>query len=72
MFTASVPKNDRSNFLHDCTAVEIWNLIKKLDTGKATGIDDNSIEILKTRARILPQPLSVSFNISLLQGVFPD
>jgi len=46
-FTANIPHFKRSPLIHDCTAVEISSPMIKLDSGKANGIDEFSIEILK-------------------------
>ena len=53
-------KQERPVCLHDCTAVEFSRPIKELDSGKSNGIDEFSIEHLKSLAQVSSQTLLVN------------
>ena len=61
----------RNQFFYCCTAVEIYNRIKKLDSGRTAGIDGISYEILKLYAHVLAQWLLATDKNSFYQSVFP-
>ena len=48
------------------------NAIKNLKNGKAAGPDKISIPIIKVVGDIITKPLTMMFNSSLTNGVFPD
>ncbi len=51
--------------------VDVYELLKKLDTSKATGPDNISNALLKHCSLSLAKPLCIIFNLSLKTGVFP-
>ena len=59
-------------FLHETDEDEIFNVIMKQKSNKATGFDDISVDVVKYTADILCKPLSIIFNTSLAKGIFPD
>ena len=63
-FTGSIPNNERLIFSHDCYAMEIYISMIKLDSGKATSIDEISTKICEACPHVLAQPLSVVINDS--------
>ncbi len=51
--------------------VDVYELLEKLDTSKATGPDNISNALLKKCSFSLARPLCLIFNLSLKTGVFP-
>lgn len=62
----------KSMFLHETDENEIFNVIMKQKSNKASGYDDISIEVVKYTADILCEPLSFMFNTSIEKGIFPE
>ena len=54
------------------TPEEVFSLINKLDTNKASGPDCISAHMLKATASSIALPLTTLFNLSLSTGKFPD
>ena len=61
-----------SMFLRDTDDKEIYNVIMKQKSNKASGYDDISIDVVKHTADVLSKPLAFIFNTSLANGIFPD
>ena len=55
--------------LFDCDSIEILNIIKELQNGKASDIP---IKVIKSSAKIISPVLAQYFNILMQKGVFPD
>ncbi len=53
------------------TEVDVYELLKSLDTSKATGPDNISNALLKKCSLSLAKPLCLIFNLSLKTGVYP-
>ena len=71
-FTASVPNNEISICMCDCSADENYIPTKKRYSGKATGIDEFSIKFLKTCSHVSAQLLRSINKNWFLQSIFPD
>ena len=53
-----------------CTEQEIYDLLRNLDTRKASGPDGDSARMLKETAIAITEPLTKLFNLSILSGIF--
>ena len=51
---------------------EVVNLVKGIDEGKATGLDNIPFKLLKTAADVVSPSLTCIFNQSLLTGIYPS
>ena len=51
---------------------EIINIISKLKSNSAAGVDDISVRILQSVSHVIARPLSHIFNISLSTSTFPN
>ena len=51
--------------------VTVYRLIAKLNTSKATGIDEISAKVLKSAAPAIEEPLTRTFNMSIVSDKFP-
>ena len=51
--------------------IDVYELLKSLDTSKATGPDNISNALLKKCSLSLAKPLCLIFNLSLKTGIFP-
>ena len=64
-----MPKHTPNSMaLHDCDSVEISNIIRELENGKASDIP---IKIIKKSAHILSPVLEQQYNYAMHRGVFP-
>ena len=54
------------------TELDLIDLLKTLDTSKASGPDFISPKMLKEASKVLAYPLAKLFNISLLVNIFPQ
>lgn len=61
-----------SIYLLPSSPKEVTNLIKSLNSDKATGFDDIPPYFLKVAAHVIAQPLSMIFNHCMLLGIFPN
>ena len=66
-----IPKNDHSIFLTPTNKIEIEKLIGTLKNKNSSGHDGISNRILKGITKSIIEPLSIIFNKSMQDGVFP-
>ena len=71
-FYLGTNRNKRSMFFSPTDPEEIVKTIVSFKPKKSCGADGISMELLKNIRRSLGEPLSVLFNMSLEQGIFPD
>ena len=50
---------------------EVLTLVKGIDGGKATGLDNTPCKLLKIAADVVAPSLKCIFNQSLLTGIYP-
>ena len=67
-----IPQNDQSIFLNPTTETEIIELITDLIPKNSSGYDDLSNKVLKKLLPALVAPLTIIFNKSLTEGIFPE
>ena len=67
-----LPSQPKSLFLTPCTETEIKDIIGKLGNKSSSGNDDISNILLKKIYPCLLLPLSIIFNNSMVNGVFPN
>ena len=67
-----IPRNTRSIFLSPTTGEEIRSLISKLPNKKSSGFDNIEYIILKEIKDCISPKLAEIFNLSMLEGVFPE
>ena len=59
-------------FVTATNPLEINNLIINLDNKYSSGYDNISNHMLKWLRLVIIEPLSIIFNLSIKQGIFPD
>ena len=67
-----IPQNDQSIFLNPTTETEIIELITDLIPKNSSGYDNLSNKLLKKLLPALVAPLTIIFNKSLTEGMFPE
>ena len=67
-----IPKNTASIFLTPTTSAEIRSLISKLPNKKSSGVDNIDNIILKEIKECISTKLVEIFNLSMLEGIFPE
>ena len=67
-----IPQNDQSIFLNPTTETEIIELITDLIPKNSSGYDNLSNKLLKKLLPALVAPLTIIFNKSLTEGIFPE
>ena len=67
-----IPRNAKSLYLTPTTEVEIMNLINQLPNKKSSGYDNIDNVILKNIKECISSTLAKIFNLSMLEGKFPD
>ena len=67
-----IPKNTNSIFLAPTTSAEIRTLISKLPNKKSSGFDNIDNIILKEIKDCISTKLAEIFNLSMLEGIFPE
>ena len=67
-----IPRNTKSIFLALTTSEEIRSLISKLPNKKSSGFDNIDNIILKEIKDCILPKLADIFNLSMLEGVFPE
>ena len=67
-----IPKNQQTLYMFPTTPIEIEKLIMKLENKPSSGHDQISNTMLKWLCPSIVCPLSLIFNKSLSEGVFPD
>ena len=71
-YLGSIPSNNVSLFLAPTTPTEILNLTTELPNKKSAGYDKINNILLKSLKLELAEPLSIVFNKSMNEGIFPD
>ena len=67
-----IPSSNQNIFLDATTPLEIGNLIRNLPNKRTSGYDNINNLLLKDLRSELISPLSIIFNTSLQEGIFPD
>ena len=67
-----VKPSDRVFSFERINVQEVVNLVKGIDGGKATGLDNNPCKLLKIAADVAAPSLTCIFNQSLLTGIYPS
>ena len=70
-FINRVPSKPLPNFA-PVTSKELYEIVKNFKDGKAPGVDDIPISIIKKTVDVISDPLVSIINSSLSSGVFPD
>ena len=68
----TIPQNDQSIFLEPTNEKEIMELITDLIPKNSSGYDNLSNRLLKKLLPALIDPLTIVFNKSLAEGIFPE
>ena len=68
----TIPQNDQSIFLEPTSEKEIMELITDLIPKNSSGYDNLSNRLLKKLFPALIDPLTIVFNKSLAEGIFPE
>ena len=71
-YMKKIDTNSTSIFLTPTCAIEIENIIVNLKSKNSSGWDGVSNKLLKQLKHVIAYPLSVIFNKSMAQGVFPE
>ena len=67
-----IPSSNQNIFLDATTPLEIGNLIRNLPNKRSSGYNNINNLLLKDLRSELMSPLSIIFNISLQEGIFPN
>ena len=67
-----IPTCPNTMFVTATTPLEINNIIIKLENKHSSGYDNISNHMLKWLRPVITEPLSIIFNLSIKQGIFPD
>ena len=67
-----IPTCPTSMYLTPTNNIEIDQIIRRMQNKKSSGYDNISNQMLKWLRPVITIPLSIIFNKSLEQGVFPD
>ena len=71
-YLEKIPKECSTVFLTPCTVTEVTNLINNLPNKLSSGHDNVSNILVKKLKESLSVPLTIIFNKSLNEGIFPD
>ena len=71
-YIEKIPKNDKSMYLIPVDETEIDRLIRELPNKKSYGYDKINNCLLKELCLVITHPLTIVFNKSLAEGVFPN
>ena len=71
-YLESIPSSNASLFLNPTSPPETLNLINELPNKKSSGHDKINNILLKSLKSVLVEPLSIVFNQSMNEGIFPD
>ena len=72
-FTDYLPKTNETRFFFKlCCPDEVSEMINSLKSGKSNGPNSIPTWVLKSLTDVFSHPLSYIFNLSLMQGIFPD
>ena len=64
--------NDKTCFFKPTNVSEIIKIIRKMGSRKSAGHDNINVDLIKSVANEIAEPLSIIFNVSLCSGIFPD
>ena len=64
--------NENSCAFHLTTSFEIINIVKSMKSGESAGIDEISMNLIKSVIDCIAEPLSVIINLCLTSGIYPD
>ena len=67
-----IDKNAKSLFLYPTNSLEIITTINSLKNKKSAGTDNISNDMIKKLKESLAEPMTIIFNKSLSEGVFPE
>ena len=67
-----IPTCPNSMYLNPTCPLEIDQIIKNMQNKKSSGYDNISNQMLKWLRPVIIQPLSIIFNMSMEQGIFPN
>ena len=71
-YLSKIKANNKSIFLTPCTVNEIKKIISALASKKSSGYDGISNVMIKKLSPSISMPLTIIFNKSLVEGIFPD
>ena len=71
-YLKKIQNESSTMFLTPCTVIEVNNLINKLPNKFSSGYDNISNILVKRLEYLITVPLTIIFNKSLGEGVFPD
>ena len=72
LYLSKIKANNKSIFLTPCTVNEIKKIISALASKKSSGYDGISNVMIKKLSPSISMPLTIIFNKSLVEGIFPD
>ena len=67
-----IPTCPNSMYLKPTCPLEIDQIIRNMQNKKSSGYDNISNQMLKWLRPVIIQPLSIIFNMSMEQGIFPN
>ena len=67
-----IPTCPSSMYLNPTCSLEIDDIIRNMQNQKSSGYDNISNQMLKWLLPVITRPLSIIFNMSLEQGIFPN
>ena len=67
-----IPTCQSSMYLNPTCSLEIDDIIRNMRNKKSSGYDNISNQMLKWLRPVITRPLSIIFNMSLEQGIFPN
>ena len=67
-----IPTCPSSMYLNPTCSLEIDDIIRNMQNKKSSGYDNISNQMLKWLRPVITRPLSIIFNMSLEQGIFPN
>ena len=67
-----IPTCPSSMYLNPTCSLEIDDIIRNMQNKKSSGYDNISNQMLKWLRPVITRPLSLIFNMSLEQGIFPN
>ena len=70
-YLSNIPRNPKSMFMRPTSGIEIRKLIMQLPSKDSSGYDNVSNKLLKDLIDPILEPLTLIFNKSLSEGVFP-
>ena len=71
-YLSKINSNNKTIFMEPTSQCEVLKIINSLPSKKSSGYDGILNVVLKEIAPIVLNPLTIMFNMSLTQGIFPD